>query len=154
MSERLAVLARHLASGPDQQEQQQRITSAMPTSSPLSLSPSQQQLGAFCPRELSRFMTHDNHELRERIQEFLKVSFEAAWWCRERGEEEQREPMARRPSMGSASLINLFDGAASFLHVLSCLSSLRETVHNVVSTPTTRGEKKNEHEKSTKKRAR
>lgn len=69
MSERLAVLARHLAA-PEQEQQQQQTAAAMPTSSP-----SAQQLGAFCPRELAKFMTHDNHELRGRIQEFLKVSF-------------------------------------------------------------------------------
>lgn len=69
MSERLAVLARHLAAPEQEQQQQQMAAVAMPTSSP-----SAQQLSAFCPRELAKFMTHDNHELRGRIQEFLKVS--------------------------------------------------------------------------------
>ena len=76
MSERLAVLARHLAAPAQGGQQEQQKASAMPTSSP-----SAQQLGAFCPRELAKFMTHDNHELRGRIQEFLKVSFRELWWC-------------------------------------------------------------------------
>ena len=79
MSERLAVLARHLASPAQGEQEQQQMAAAMPTSS--SLSPSAQQLSAFCPRELAKFMTHDNHELRGRIQEFLKVSFRELWWC-------------------------------------------------------------------------
>lgn len=84
MSERLAVLARHLASPAQGEQERQQMAAAMPTSSPLS--PSAQQLSAFCPRELAKFMTHDNHELRGKIQEFLKVSFWELWWCRE-GEE-------------------------------------------------------------------
>ena len=101
MSERLAVLARHLASEPDRQGEQ-RIASATPTSSSLPLSPSSRQLGAFCPRELSKFMTHDNHELRGRIQEFLKVSFEVVRRCREGGEAKQRKNQWRRARGGSS----------------------------------------------------
>lgn len=99
MSERLAVLARHLAA-PAQSEQQ--AMAMAPTSS--SLSPSQQQLAAFCPRELAKYMTHDNHELRGRIQEFLKVRFSWIWRrerCRERREEGEKNEW--RPSSSSWS---------------------------------------------------
>lgn len=69
MLERLAVLSRHLTAPAQDEQQQQKAAAMAPTSSP-----SAQQLSAFCPRELAKFMTHDNHELRERIREFLKVS--------------------------------------------------------------------------------
>lgn len=78
MSERsrLAVLARHLA--PSSDEHATSTTTMVAAPSPTSMSSfssssSAAQLSAFCPRELSRYMTHDNHELRENIREFLKV---------------------------------------------------------------------------------
>lgn len=70
MSERrLAVLARHLAA-PNGGEHN---APSMVSPSPVSATFSSSQLGSFCPRELSSYMTHDNHELRENIREFLKV---------------------------------------------------------------------------------
>jgi hypothetical protein len=134
MSERLAVLARHLAA-PGRGEQQQ-IAAAMPTSSS-SLSPlspsAQQQLSAFCPRELSRFMTHDNHELRGRIQDFLKVSFLRWSGGVERGRKREREkPMGKRGGRRKAGVVDgpsssPFDGrGASFSHVPFCLSLAAE----------------------------
>jgi hypothetical protein len=151
MSERLAVLARHLAA-PDRGEQQQ-IAAAMPTSSS-SLSPlspsAQQQLSAFCPRELSRFMTHDNHELRGRIQDFLKVSFLRWSGGVERGRKRERERKtngeARRPAESRGrrwAVVVTFRWARSQLLPRSLLPFSRcGTVRYVVSTPMSRGEQR------------
>jgi hypothetical protein len=125
----------------------------MPTSSS-SLSPlspsAQQQLSAFCPRELSRFMTHDNHELRGRIQDFLKVSFLRWSGGVERGRKRERERKtngeARRPAEGRSrrwAVVVTFRWARSQLLPRFLLPFSRcGTVRYVASTPMSRGEQR------------